>query len=42
MKIFTSLYEWTLKWAEHKLAPKILAVLSFAESVFFLYHQMSC
>ncbi|WP_448247205.1 YqaA family protein [Thalassotalea agariperforans] len=35
MKIFTSLYEWTLKWAEHKLAPKILAVLSFAESVFF-------
>lgn len=35
MKIFTSLYEWTLKWAEHKLAPKILAALSFAESVFF-------
>lgn len=35
MKIFTVLYEWTLKWAEHKLAPKILAALSFAESVFF-------
>lgn len=35
MKIFSSLYDWTLKWAEHKLAPKMLAVLSFAESVFF-------
>lgn len=35
MKIFTSLYEWTLRWAEHKLAPKILAALTFAESVFF-------
>lgn len=35
MKIFTALYDWTLKWAEHKLAPKILAVLTFAESVFF-------
>ena len=35
MKIFTPLYEWTLKWAEHKLAPKILAVITFAESVFF-------
>ncbi len=35
MKIFTPLYEWTLKWAEHRLAPRILAILTFAESVFF-------
>ncbi len=35
MKIFSTLYQWTLKWAEHKFAPRILAVLTFAESVFF-------
>ena len=35
MKIFSALYEWTLKWAEHRFPPKILAVLTFAESVFF-------
>lgn len=35
MKIFSALYEWTLKWAEHKFAPRILAMLTFAESVFF-------
>ena len=35
MKIFSALYEWTLKWAEHQFAPRILATLSFAESVFF-------
>ena len=35
MKIFSALYEWTLKWAEHQFAPRILAILSFAESVFF-------
>lgn len=35
MKLFSSLYEWTLKWAEHRLAPRILALLTFAESVFF-------
>lgn len=35
MKIFTKLYEWTLDWAEHKFAPRILAALTFAESVFF-------
>jgi membrane protein YqaA with SNARE-associated domain len=35
MKIFTPLYLWTLKWAEHRLAPRILALLTFAESVFF-------
>lgn len=35
MKIFSALYEWTLKWAEHKFAPRVLAILTFAESVFF-------
>jgi len=35
MKIFSALYDWTLKWAKHKFAPYILAFLSFAESVFF-------
>ena len=35
MKIFSALYQWTLKWAEHKFAPRILALLTFAESVFF-------
>lgn len=35
MKIFSRLYEWTLHWAEHKFAPRVLAALTFAESVFF-------
>ncbi len=35
MKIFTALYDWTLRWAEHKFAPRMLAMLTFAESVFF-------
>lgn len=35
MKIFSALYQWTLRWAEHKFAPRILAVLTFSESVFF-------
>jgi len=35
VKIFSPLYQWTLKWAEHKFAPRILALLTFAESVFF-------
>lgn len=35
MKPFSAIYEWTLKWAEHKFAPSILALLTFAESVFF-------
>ena len=35
MKIFSALYEWTMRWAEHRLAPKALALLTFAESVFF-------
>lgn len=35
MKIFSALYNWTLKWATHQFAPRILAALTFAESVFF-------
>ena len=35
MKIFSALYDWTLKWAKHKFAPRMLALLTFAESVFF-------
>ncbi|NMP17652.1 YqaA family protein [Thalassotalea sp. Y01] len=35
MKIFSPLYQWTMRWATHTAAPKVLAVLSFAESVFF-------
>lgn len=35
MKIFSALYDWTMRWAEHKFAPAVLAALTFAESVFF-------
>jgi len=35
MKLFSAIYVWTLKWAEHKFAPRMLALLTFAESVFF-------
>ncbi len=35
MKIFSVLYDWTLRWAEHKFAPRILALLTFCESIFF-------
>lgn len=35
MKLFTAMYDWTLQWAEHKFAPRVLALLTFAESVFF-------
>jgi membrane protein YqaA with SNARE-associated domain len=35
MKIFSALYDWTLKWAKHKFAPYILGILSFTESVIF-------
>jgi|TARA_B110000908_G_scaffold120296_1_gene140991 membrane protein YqaA with SNARE-associated domain len=35
VKIFSALYQWTLRWAEHKFAPRILAMLTFAESIFF-------
>jgi membrane protein YqaA with SNARE-associated domain len=35
MKVFSAIYSWTLKWAKHKFAPGMLALLTFAESVFF-------
>ena len=35
MKIFTALYDMTLRWSRHKNAPHYLAGLSFAESSFF-------
>ena len=35
MKLFSGIYDWTLKWAKHKFAPQMLAMLTFAESVFF-------
>lgn len=35
MKIFSPLYQWTMKWAKHKFAPRMLAFITFAESVIF-------
>ena len=35
MKVFTQLYDACLRWAKHKYATAYLAVLTFAESVFF-------
>lgn len=35
LNIFSALYDWTLRWAKHKLAPYYLALLSFTESVIF-------
>jgi membrane protein YqaA with SNARE-associated domain len=35
VKIFSKMYEWTMRWAEHKFAPRMLATLTFAESIFF-------
>ncbi len=35
MKLFSAIYDWTLKWADHKFAPSMLALLTFAESIFF-------
>lgn len=35
MNVFSSLYLWTLRWAEHRFAPRYLAALTFAESIFF-------
>lgn len=35
MKVFAPLYERTLAWARHRNAPALLALLSFAEAVFF-------
>ncbi|MBL4911508.1 MAG: DedA family protein [Alteromonadaceae bacterium] len=36
MKLFSSIYQWTMRWAKHKFAPHALALLAFSESVFFL------
>ena len=35
MKLFENIYNKCMQWAEHKRAPSILSVLSFAESSFF-------
>ncbi len=35
MKLFSPLYEMTMKWSAHPKAPRYLSVLSFAESSFF-------
>ena len=35
MKIFTSLYDWTMKVSRHKYSAYYLSFMSFAESVFF-------
>ncbi|NRA52745.1 MAG: DedA family protein [Gammaproteobacteria bacterium] len=35
MKIFTRVYEWTMKAARHEKSPYYLSAMSFAESVFF-------
>ncbi|MDX1334223.1 MAG: YqaA family protein [Gammaproteobacteria bacterium] len=35
MKLFAPLYDWTLRMAAHKHAPRYLGGLSFAESSFF-------
>ncbi len=35
MRIFSSLYGWTMQWARHRRAPWVLGGLSFAESSFF-------
>lgn len=35
MRLFSSLYTWAIRWAQHPHAPRYLAGLSFAESSFF-------
>ncbi|MCF6298261.1 MAG: DedA family protein [Thiomicrorhabdus sp.] len=35
MKLFSTLYELTLRWSKHPNAPKYLSAMSFAESSFF-------
>lgn len=35
MRLFSSLYTWVMRWAQHPHAPRYLAGLSFAESSFF-------
>ena len=36
MKIFQKSYDQMLYWAEHKYAQRILVLVSFSESVFFV------
>jgi len=35
LKLFSTLYELTLRWSKHPNAPKYLSAMSFAESSFF-------
>ncbi len=35
MKLFSALYEKTMRWSKHPHAPKYLSAMSFAESSFF-------
>ncbi|MFM2485775.1 YqaA family protein [Celerinatantimonas yamalensis] len=35
MKIFTALYDWSLRWSQKKNAPFYLAAMSFIESIFW-------
>lgn len=35
MRFFGPLYDWVLRWSSHRLAPRYLAGVSFAESSFF-------
>ena len=35
MKVFKSLYDKVLSWSQHRLAPRYLAAVSFAEASFF-------
>lgn len=35
MKIFSSMYDWVLKWSTHPLAVRYLALISFLESIIF-------
>jgi len=35
LKLFSTLYEQTLRWSKHPNAPKYLSAMSFAESSFF-------
>jgi membrane protein YqaA with SNARE-associated domain len=35
MRLFSALYNWVMRWAQHRHAPYYLACLSFSESSFF-------
>ncbi|MFM2480209.1 YqaA family protein [Celerinatantimonas sp. YJH-8] len=35
MRIFRSLYDWALRWSQHRNAPIYLAIMSFIESIFW-------